>query len=234
MPLYIQLKEWIIERIEKEEWTYGYKIPTEVELQKKFDVSRITVRQAINELVSEGALEKLQGKGTFVSEPKLEPLRPDITGFTQDMEAKGHKVTSIVLEQGFVEPNEQLQRILKLELTDPLFKLIRLRLVDDTVIGYHEAYLNHKLLPHVNYENYDFAKDSLYLTLQEEGIAWGGAEEKVEAKPAGSAYGDLLKIDQNAPILKLSRVTELQDGSPYEYTIMAYRADKYKYSIKLR
>ena len=234
LPLYVQLKDLIIEKIENEEWVSGDKLPTEMELQDTFNLSRITVRQALSELVSEGTLERIQGKGTYVAEPKLEPIRPDLTGFTQDMTAKGHKVHSIVIDEGFIPCNEKLQRIFKLKPNDNFYKLTRLRLVDNVIIGYHEAFLNHHLKPDIDLERYDFAQESLYLTLAKEGVEWGESDETVEASHAGDAYAKLLKVEPSLPILKLSRTTRLVDGQPFEYTTMVYRADKYKYSIKLR
>ncbi|WP_408011230.1 GntR family transcriptional regulator [Pseudalkalibacillus sp. A8] len=234
LPLYIQLKEVIIEKVEKQVWKPGDTLPTEMELQKMYNVSRTTVRQALTELVTEGVLERIQGKGTYVAEPKLQPIRPELTGFTQDMSAKGHEVHSIVLEAENVECSEKLQRIFNLAPMSKVFKLVRLRLVDNTVIGYHEAFINYHLTPHIDFKDYDFAKESLYLTLAKEGITWGESDETVEASLAGDAQSKYLKIPSTAPVLKLSRVTRLQDGRPYEYTNMTYRADRYKYSIKLR
>ncbi|MCT2534740.1 GntR family transcriptional regulator [Aquibacillus koreensis] len=234
LPLYFQLKELIIDKIEGGEWQYGDLIPTEIQLGTMFDLSRTTVRQALTELVTEGVLERIQGKGTYVSYPKLEPIRPDVTGFTQDMVDKGHIVSSIVHAQEFVKADEKLRRILNLQPNSEVYKLKRLRLVDGTVIGYHEAYLNHQIAPFVDFSKYDFSKDSLYQSLMKEGITWGESDETVEAGLASETYGDLLNIKSESPILKLSRTTRLEDGQPYEYATMVYRADKYRYSIKLR
>ncbi len=90
LPLYIQLKELIIEKIENGEWKRGEAIPTEMDLQKTLEVSRTTVRQAFTELVFEGILERKLGKGTFVADEKFKPTRPGITGFTKDIEMDSH------------------------------------------------------------------------------------------------------------------------------------------------
>jgi GntR family transcriptional regulator len=182
----------------------------------------------------EGVLERIQGKGTFVAEPKLEPIRPELTGFTQDMSAKGHKVHSIVLEDGYVECNDKLQRIFNLPPHSLIFKLVRLRLVDNVVIGYHEAFLNYHLTPNISLGSYDFAKESLYLSLAKEGVIWGESDETLEAGLAGDINSKHLSIPATSPVLRLSRITRLKDEKPYEFTNMVYRADRYKYSIKLR
>jgi GntR family transcriptional regulator len=234
LPLYIQLKELIIDKIENEVWLPGELIPTEAELQKQYNLSRTTVRQALSELVSNGILERIQGKGTYVSEPKLEPIRPDLTGFTKDMGEKGHQVSSIIMNQGMETVNEKVQKILQVDANTPVFKLDRIRLVDGVCIGSHEAFLNLAALPLVNITRYDFAKQSLYEALVEEGVAFGESDETVEASLANDLEANLLKIPLGSAVLKLTRFTKLEDGRPFEFTKMVYRADKYKYSIKLK
>jgi GntR family transcriptional regulator len=107
-------------------------------------------------------------------------------------------------------------------------------LVDHVVIGFHETYLNYSITPYINLDLYDFSKESLYVSLAKEGIVWGEADENLEAVLAGDVYSKHLKVNPSSPVLKLSRVTRLIDGRPYEYSNMIYRSDKYKYSIKLK
>ncbi|MBP1993736.1 GntR family transcriptional regulator [Paenibacillus eucommiae] len=233
LPLYVQLKEVIIEKIDNKEWLPGDAIPTEMELQKIYKVSRITVRQALGELVSSGILTRAQGVGTFVASPKLEPIRPDLTGFTQDMNEKGHQVSSLILHHTAVKASEKLQRIFHIQPTAEVMKLERIRLVDGLPIGLHRTFLNTSITPQVELDKYDFTTDSLYTALAAEGVHLGGAEESVEASLADDSQASVLHISTGAPVLLLTRLTKLKDGTPYEYTQMVYRADKYKYTIKL-
>lgn len=234
LPLYIQLKDVIIQNIENNIWITGDMIPTEKELQEQYRLSRTTVRQALTELVSEGVLERIQGKGTYVSAPKLEPLRPGVTSFTQDMNSQGKQVQSIILDERFVEGSSKVIRAFGLDQGEMVYKLERLRLVDQVIIGYHEVYLHPVFTKNINFSLYDFTKDSLYEVLEREGVVWGESDETVEARLAGDVYGQLLEIDSTAPILKLSRLTRLKNNRPLEFTTHVYRADKYKYSVKLR
>lgn len=234
LPLYVQLKEFIIEKVNSDKWKRGEMIPAELDLQKRFNLSRTTVRQAITELVYEGVLERIQGKGTFVAEEKLEPIRPGLTGFTEDMERHGYKVNSIIKEKSFTKPSQEVQRNLNLKSTDKVWKLERIRLVDDIPIGYHETFLNLSATPNVNIEKYDFTSDSLYSSLKNEGIQWGDSDETLEAKIPSEKYANIFKIDTSVPVLKVERLVRLHDGTPYEYSNMVYRSDRYKYNIKLR
>lgn len=234
IPLYIQLKNLIIEKVEKGEWQTGELIPTELELGNQFNLSRTTVRQGLTELVSDGVLERFQGKGTYVSTPKLEPIRPDLTGFTQDMKGKGKEVRSIVLNQEMVPVNGKIQRVFNRPSDSEVLHLERIRLVDGTPIGHHNAYLNLAVTPGINLEKYDLANESLYQSLAKENVLLGESEETVEACNANEYESDLLNIPIDSLLLKLTRLTRLSDGNPFEYVTMFYRADKYRYSVKLR
>ncbi|MGY4690887.1 GntR family transcriptional regulator [Salibacterium sp. K-3] len=236
LPLYVQLKQIILDKIELGDWQPGDLLPTELRLQKDYDLSRTTVRLALGELVNEGVLDRLQGKGTYVAEPKLEPIRPELTGFTQDMSDRNHTTSSKVLTFEEVEPPEKVLRKFQLTAGRTAVALHRLRAVDDVYIGYHEVYLNQRAVPDVysKLRNYDFSSHSLYKALALEGVALGGAEETVEGMEAGEFHADLLQIPAGSLVLKLTRHTYLESGDLFEFAQMVYRADKYKYSIKLR
>lgn len=234
LALYIQLKELIIDKIDGGEWKQGEMIPRELDLQEMYNVSRTTVRQALTELVFEGTLERIQGKGTFVAEKKLEPIRPELTGFTEDMEGRGHKVQSIILFKDIVIPNKRVQRALKLGTQDKVWKLDRIRLVDSLPIGYHETFLNSSLTPNAELDKYNFASESLYQALVKEEILLGDSEETVEASFPNEVHSKMLGIETPTPVLEIMRISNLKDGKPYEFSNMVYRADKYKYSIKLK
>ncbi|MBW7455980.1 GntR family transcriptional regulator [Paenibacillus sepulcri] len=232
LPLYLQLKEVIIEKIDNGEWLPGDKIPTEESLQKQFDISRITVRQAITDLVVSGSLTRMQGKGTFVAEPKLENIRPELTSFTHEM-SENHLVGSLVLDCSNVMASERLRRKFDLPPNSEVMKLERIRLVDGLPIGVNKVFLNTSITPQAHLSKYDFSSHSLYAALALEGVELSEAEETVEASLADDLQASLLNIPVGAPILLLTRLTKLKDGRTYEYAEMVFRADKYKYTIKL-
>lgn len=233
IPLYIQLKVAISDKIENGDWKKGEVLPTEHDLQKRFGLSRTTVRQALSELVFEGTLERIQGKGTFVSEKKLEPFRPALTGFTKDMESQGKQARSIIInEKRVIDPIAQKK--LGLENHKEVYKLERIRLVDDVRIGYHNTYLNPGVLADIDLDKYDFSTDSLYYSLEKEGIEFNESDESVEATFPTKEQAEVLEIDPGVPILKIERLVKTNDGELMEFGTMLYRADKYKYSVKLK
>lgn len=232
LPLYVQLKEIIIEKVENGDWKAGETIPTEMELIKQLGLSRTTVRQALSELVTSGVLERIQGKGTYVAGPKYEPKRPQLTSFTEDMKNLGYKVSSVVLNQEYIKVSPKLVRLFEINSEEEVLKLERIRNVDDLAIGFHEVYLNTSIA-NIALENYDFNHYSLYDALVKEGVVLGESEETIEASFADDFVARLLGISKGSPVLKMMRLTRLKDGRMFEYNKMVYRADKYKYTIKL-
>ncbi|MEI3612778.1 GntR family transcriptional regulator [Pseudogracilibacillus sp. SO30301A] len=233
LPLYIQLKDLIIEKIENGEWKRGEVLPTEMELQKTLEVSRTTVRQALTELVFEGILERKQGKGTYVADEKYKPTRPGITGFTKDIEMEGHTTNSIVITEKMVT-DANVARQLNINPERKILRLERIRLVNGIPIGYHDTFLNIDLTPKINLKKYNFASESLYSALESEGVIIGDSAETLEAAIPSQKHTEILKIDNQTPVLKINRVARLENGIAYEFSKMVYRSDKYKYSINLK
>lgn len=234
LPLYVQLKEIIKSKIDQKEWEEGDPIPTEMELIDKYQVSRTTVRQALSDLVMEGALYKMQGRGTFVAEPKLEAVRPKLTGFMEDMQDEGHTVDSIILREGWESVKGEEWNVFGLKEGGMLYKLDRLRRVNEKVIGIQETTLNMELYPELDLSTHDFSRESLYEVLKKYSIPLGEAKETVEASYAGDVYGDIMNVPSETLILKLYRRTTLQSGELFEIGNMIFLADKYKYKTTLR
>lgn len=127
IPLYQQLADIIRNSITSGELKYGDKIPTEVELSEKYNVSRITVRAAINELVESGFIIKKQGKGTFVSKPKVQRKIEYLSSFTVACEASGLKVTNEIIKREVIEPKIEDKKALELDDDDKLIYIQRVR-----------------------------------------------------------------------------------------------------------
>ena len=133
MPLYYQLKEILLEKIEIEELKEGDMIPSENELQQIYDVSRATVRNAIQLLVNEGFMEKKKGKGTFVKRRKIEEQLPVLKSFTEEM--AGIDASKKVISVEYVKPSPAVRSRLKLAPDETVFSLKRLMLVDGKTLG---------------------------------------------------------------------------------------------------
>jgi len=233
-PLYFQVKKAIDAMIQDSVFERGDKIPSENELRDHFGVSRTTIRLALKELEAEGKLNKQQGVGTFVTQPKVEHPLPSLTSFTKEVKDKGLNPGSKVINLVRKQPNNYIRKKLNLRTSEECILLERIRTIDEEKAGIHLAYLNPKLLLKHKIEDFNFENRSLYNVIQEEyGIEIGKAYETIEAAPADKYQSELLDIDVGFPMLVLERLTCTVDNIPLEFVEMYYRFDKHKYSVVL-
>lgn len=234
VPLYIQIKELIAEKINDRVWEPGDPIPSEKELQDQYSVSRITVRQAVNELVNEGLVTKKQGKGTFVSFPKLSHNLPNLTSFTEDIRSKGltPQAETLRIKKG---KDAGVAEKMGLDLSTEFLSIKRLRLINGEEVGIHDSYINLAVLentPLASTDTFDY-NESIYDALEASGIVLAYADETLEGGIANEKIAEMLGVQKGFPLLILERITYTTESHPVEYVMMHYRADKYKYSIRL-
>ncbi|WP_079474738.1 GntR family transcriptional regulator [Marinococcus halophilus] len=230
LPIYYQIQEMIREKLENGEWPPGYMLPSERIFAEEFDVSRMTVRQAVTELVSEQLLTREKGKGTFVAEPKLEQTLQGLTSFTEDMKARGMKASSELQLFQMEEADTATARLLQLE-GRSVYRMERLRLADHKPMALENSYLNADMFPGLGEEA---ASGSIYNRLEQEyGITIGSADQSLEASLASEREAELLGIVPGAPVLLISRTTYTADGAPFEHVISSYRGDRYKFRIHM-
>lgn len=233
MPLYHQVKEDVYLKIQQGVLEPGDKMPPEKELVKKYNVSRITIRNAILALVNQGLLTRQRGVGTFVSKPKAVRFFPGVTSFTEDMNRRnmkpGRKLLSF--EKKVAPPS--LARKMELEQGEKIVQIERKMFADDEPIAIHFINLPEKIWNLVDISVKDLKQKSLYKMIEEKSdIRLAEAEENIEGSLADSTIANLLNIEENAPILVVERYVRTADGEIMDYAINTYRADRYKYHIK--
>ncbi len=234
LPLYIQLKNIIEDKIKEEDWEPGDIIPSEKELQKQFEVSRITVRQAIKELENDGRVKKKQGKGTFVSFPKLSHELPNLTSFTEDIKSKGLKPESEIISIEKVLEKEVAEK-LNINPNTLFLNIKRLRLINGEAVGIHDCYLNTNILNENAVKEIQTMdnSESLYDIIESYNIDISYADETLEGGISDPYISELIGIKKDFPLLILERITYTDENEAFEFVKMHYRADKYKYSIRL-
>ncbi|NWJ48074.1 MAG: GntR family transcriptional regulator [Chloroflexi bacterium] len=232
MPRYYQLREIIRERIVSGQWKEDDEIPSERELSEQYGLSRMTVRQSLSELVKEGLLYRKQGRGTFVSRPKITQQLIRLTGFTQDMQTRSQRPGATVLSAEMYIADQTVADKLRINLGRQVFKLRRLRLADGEPLAVELAYISfigcEKLLEE------DFERDSLYQVLETKyGLTPLEAEQELEAGIARESECRLLNIAPGSPVLLIRRITYTERAQPLEYAESVYRGDKYKFYARL-
>jgi GntR family transcriptional regulator len=234
IPLYYQLKEIILAKIEGGYYAPGDMIPTERELQETYEVSRITVRNAIAELVAEDRVVRRQGQGTMVAKPRIVEDSTRLRGFTEKSMAQGAQFEDVGTQVLHVERLTAQPRIcayLGIPLESSVIYVKRLRMIHEEPIAVFENYIRGD----VGIGTDEDFSHSLY-ELYEKGhnLDIASAERCVEAGAAQGESAVLLGLAEGDPVLIIRNTTFLRDTAPIEYAEGVYRADRYKYVVKLQ
>lgn len=232
-PLYLQVKAALLAEIEAGGFESNRRLPSERELALRFQVSRMTARQALVELAREGAIYTRVGKGTFVAGPKIDQELRALTSFSQDVRGRGGRPASRVLDARVVAAAAPIAAALGLMPGAEVVRLARLRLSDDLPLALETAHLPHRRFP--NLLAHDFAATSLYAVLAAEyGATLTRAEQTIEAALAQPEELAHLQLTPPAAVLRLQRLTYTSDGIPAEYVLSVYRGDRYTFRSTLQ
>jgi GntR family transcriptional regulator len=233
VPLYYQLYEIINEQIRQEVWRPEEKLPTENDLVAQYDLSRATVRQALELLVNQGKIYRRQGQGTFVSRPAIEQNLNRIISFWEDMHQRGLRPGTKVLNSEIIQASEELLTILDVEPDTELASLVRLRLADDEPLSVEHSLLVHTYCPGIL--DQDYANNSLRKMLADQyNLHITSAKQKIRAVPATQELADLLNVNKESPLLHIDRVSFTDNGTAIEYLRINLRGDRYTFHTELR
>ena len=233
IPLYYQLKQQMLNMIENGTLSEDDMLPPENELCILLEVSRPTIRQAFNELVSEGHLERFRGRGTFVSKPKIEAhFFSKLESFNDEIRAKNMTPHTKVLALEKLTGHHDVENRLKLEPGSPLILLSRLRLADDVPLVYVDTYL-----PYDEYSgllDVDFNEKSLYSTLEEiYKVRVKHVSRRIEAVNARRREASLLNISVNKAISLVKTIGSDENKKAIEYSVARYRGDMNVFDVEL-
>lgn len=224
IPKYQIIAKDLLKKIQTGFYPQNTIIPPEVELSKRYKVSRPTVRQAISLLVNQGYLDRKRKRGTLVKKVKIEQeFTHLIESYSEEMSAKGIYPKTNLLYFDEEKGNDEVCRNLKLEAKAPVFKLVRLRYANDQPIVLVTTYIPKERVPEL--ANYDFSKDSLYATLEKYNLKVTRVIRKLEVIDADETIANLLNIGVNKPIFYFHTQGLTSDKKPIEYSIAEYRGD---------
>ncbi|TMR10452.1 GntR family transcriptional regulator [Nonomuraea turkmeniaca] len=225
VPKYFQLREILLDLIDSDELSIGAAIPSERELCQRFGLSRMTVRQAVDHLVSEGRLHRVPGKGTFVARPKIE-LALQLTSFTDDMRARGMVPGSRDLDRRIVRASAHLAKELGIQPGEEVHFIERLRTADGEPLSIERAHIPVKLAPDLT--EHDLSEKSLYELLESRyGLVMDAGELTIDGGIADPSDADLLKLPRGGAVLLLQR-RSFSGGVCAELGVSTYRADRYQ------
>ncbi|MCA0970910.1 phosphonate metabolism transcriptional regulator PhnF [Halobacillus litoralis] len=227
MPMYYQIEEDLKQRMDTGEFRAGEMIPSERELSEHYDVSRMTVRQAMTNMVNDGYLYREKGKGTFVAEQKIEQPLQGMTSFTEDMKQRGMEASSRLIAFERQPATKEIAGKLALGEDADVFLVQRIRYADKKPMAVETTYLPASLLPELTEEIvqgslYEYVENELNRTIEK-------ATQMIEATVADDHQSKLLDVPEHSAVLLIERNSVLTDGTPFEVVKSAYRADRYKF-----
>jgi len=229
--LYYQLRENLAKKIASHEWKPGEKIPSEAELCKTYNVSRITVRKAIEDLVRSGQLIKHQGKGTFVTNVSMEHKLSKFYSFSEELTLSGMTERAQILSFDIVPAGEEVSEKLSMQKHEQIFMIKRLRMADEMPYTVEISYIPYALCPGLTEKN--ITENGLYNSMRSLNIFPERIIEKIRAAVVSKSDAGLMKIKPNAPAIKLERLT-YYGVLTIEYCVSIVRGDFFTYTIELK
>ena len=228
-PLYKQVEDAIIKLIDDGEYKPGTRIPTEKELCDRFNVSRVTIRMALEPLAEQGILQRRTGKGTFVAEKKLSRTLSTVMSFSDMCRMQGCKPGAKTLRLDLTEPTEQdMERLHLPEDAKHVLLLQRLRYADDMPVMIETTKFPEEFLFLMD-EDLDNA--SLYEILARHGIRMTSSHKKLDITLAGYKESRYLKVPDRHPLLRIDSMAESEDGRYSHLTHQLCVADRFKLYI---
>lgn len=227
LPRYREIARELKEQIEEGAYQEHQPIPSEPELAKLYEVSRMTARQAINELVYEGVLYRIKGKGTYVNHQKYEKSIHGLTSFSEDMMQKGFKPSSHLIQKNYIQANDVIASKLQIRPGDEVIELTRVRLADEEPMALEVVYLPTAIIKEVpetigSISLYDYIEQDL-------GLIIDYSIQEIEAVSLDEEVSQYLKVDAGAPCLLICLQSYLKSGQIFEYVESYYRSDRYKF-----
>jgi len=230
VPLYHQLQNVLKVAIESGRWRAKERLPSEQELAKRFRVSKITVRQALEELARLDYIRREQGRGTFVAPRKFDEGPRELTSFTEEMRRHSLVAASRILAQFEAEADARVARALNLPVKSPVLVVKRLRLAGADPLAVQTAHLPAALVPGLKITE----GMSLYEVLQNRYHLYPArARETYLAAVADGATARQLNIRAGAPVFAVERVTMLPNEKPFEFVQSTVRGDRYSIVLDL-
>jgi GntR family transcriptional regulator len=231
LPLHIQFERIIRQKIEDEEWPVNSLIPSENELSRMYDLSRMTVRSVLNRLQMSGLICRIPGKGTFIAEPKItsEPLVR--YGIREQLEAMGYETTTEVIAIRKSPSTLKVAKALGQDQRIDVFTVKRLRCIKGKPLSFHVSYLPARYFR--NLEKCDLKNNQMcHLIEQKFKYPIRRRIETLEAASADLEKSQYLNVEPGFPLLLVENVVYTDKNLIIEYSQIAFRGDKYKIKME--
>ena len=222
-PIYIKIEKYLRELIDSEKIKPGELLPSENQLSEEFNVTRMTVRSAFNNLVKQGYIIRKRGIGSIVLGNKVSDNMGAMESFTKEMLRKGYEVTTKLISLLVIEADDTIKERLNIEKGENVWEIKRVRYANGEPVSYMITYMPVKMFPNLKKDDcislYNYIRDNNYNIYK--------ANRTLEAIISNAELINLLELDSEAPILHIEQVGILQNGEAFEYS------HTYHYGYKL-
>ncbi|MCF6277282.1 MAG: GntR family transcriptional regulator [Anaerolineales bacterium] len=232
IPAYIQIAEDFLERIAIGELAPDERLPSERELSKTLNVSRMTVRAALRVLDNKGLLVRRTGDGTYIAQPKIERQADKLVPFPRKMQKLGGQIASRLILFERREAEVSIAKKLELPAASPVYYFQRLRLLNQESVLLEACTLPLKRFPDL--EKFDLEKRSVYEVLESEyGVLPHHSNQSLEAVAATDYEAELLGLEAGVPLMLERRITFDEANIPFEYGRDLYRGDRFRFMTEI-
>lgn len=229
LPAYIRIRNSIKEEIDEGIWKIGQRLPSERTLSENFEVSRMTLRQAITLLVEDGILERRVGAGTFVASRRVQEKMRGTTSFTEIIRSQGKEPSSKLISYEKVTPNSREVEHLQLSPKDKIIRMERVRYADGIPVVYEVASIPEKIISPFSQ---DEITEHFFQTLTSNGYEISKSRQTISAKLASKNIANYLEIEQGAAILALTQVSFFTSGQPFEFVSSQYVGQRFEFYLE--
>src|SRR5512135_3823840 len=229
VPIYIQIRESLRDEITKGDLKRGEQLPSENELAARFSVSRMTIRESIEDLVNEGLLYRRHGVGTFVAYPHLQRDHTRLTSFFDKAESEGVKVQAKLLSLKVIPATPKVAHALDIPAGSHVIRVKTLHYADGVPITVQDAHIPYKLFPGLINEN--VGVQHLWTLFEKAGYRVRRAVQRLEAQEASKQVAHWVNIQEGAPVLFKECTVYADDGTPVEFTYSYNRGDLYSLTV---
>jgi GntR family transcriptional regulator len=232
IPAYYQLQDALEDLIENGRWKPDELLPSENELSRALGLSRATVQRALKYLVDRGLAYRIQGKGTFVANKRITSSLVASLSFSAEMIGMQKSVQTKLLAKDEIPAPETISRMLNVSVDEPVYRIQRLRYVDEIPISLQTSYLAPRLVPDLIAKNVE--EKSLFALIKEwYNLEICDASETLQAVKANKYEAKLLSINEGDAVFLLERVSRIQTGETLEFVKTILRGDKSKFYVEL-
>ncbi|SUO89705.1 GntR family transcriptional regulator [Streptococcus uberis] len=229
LPAYIKIHDAIKKDIDEGVWLIGDRLPSERDLADYFEVSRMTLRQAVTLLVEEGILERRVGSGTYVASHRVRDKMRGTTSFTEIVHSQGKTPSSKLISYQRQLASDTEIKELQLEPSDYVIRMERIRYADNIPLVFEVASIPEKFIKDMKR---DEITEHFFKTLVSHGFEIGKSRQTIYAKTASERVASYLSVSRGHAILALTQVSYFSNGNPFEYVRSQYVGDRFEFYLE--